>query len=609
MTLKKQFLFFLFFLCQIICAQQDSIIKLNEVLISDAQLTKFFNSQSVSKLNDSVISKNKTSLTSLLNFNSVIYFKENGLGMVSSPSFRGTTAQQTAVIWNGININSTLNGQTDFNTISTKDFNTISVRAGGGSSVYGSSAIGGSIHLNNDLSFKNQFKNELQASYGSFNTANINYRMKVADEKFSTQISISRNSSDNDYEYLDTNLKNENGQFFNTSLNVNFAYKIDYKNVIKVYSYLLDGERHFSGTLVAPSKSKYVDTNTRNLVEWVGSYNKFTSKLKTAFLSEKYKYFENAATSIFSTAEVKTFLAKYDLGYKVNSKLELNSIIDFTQNKGNGEDIGKNTRNIGSGVLLLKHAPFKQFLYELSVRKELTDSYKSPVLYSVGTTFSPFSFYKLKVNGSRNFRIPTFNDLYWQGSGNPDLKPESSYQVEVGNEFKFKNTTFSVTGYYIKIQDLLRWSPGSGGNWTPNNVADVVTYGAEILMNTSKKFGKSQFDFNATYGYTISNDEQKNKQLIYVPYHKFTASLAYSYEKFTTHFQYLYNGKVFTSSDNFYSLDAYLVSNAGINYAFGKKKFFQLGFDVLNVFNENYQSVSMRPMPGRNYTINLIFNF
>ena len=609
MTLKKQFLFFLFFLCQIICAQQDSIIKLNEVLISDAQLTKFFNSQSVSKLNDSVISKNKASLTSLLNFNSVIYFKENGLGMVSSPSFRGTTAQQTAVIWNGININSTLNGQTDFNTISTKDFNTISVRAGGGSSVYGSSAIGGSIHLNNDLSFKNQFKNELQASYGSFNTANINYRMKVADEKFSTQISISRNSSDNDYEYLDTNLKNENGQFFNSSLNVNFAYKIDYKNVIKVYGYLFDGERHFSGTLAAPSKSKYVDTNTRNLVEWVGSYNKFTSKLKTAFLSEKYKYFENAATSIFSTAEVKTFLAKYDLGYKVNSKLELNSIIDFTQNKGNGEDIGKNTRNIGSGVLLLKHAPFKQFLYELSVRKELTDSYKSPVLYSVGTTFSPFSFYKLKVNGSRNFRIPTFNDLYWQGSGNLDLKPESSYQVEVGNEFKFKNTTFSVTGYYIKIQDLLRWSPGSGGNWTPNNVADVVTYGAEILMNTSKKFGKSQFDFNATYGYIISNDEQKNKQLIYVPYHKFTASLAYSYEKLTTHFQYLYNGKVFTSSDNFYSLDAYLVSNAGINYAFGKKKFFQLGFDVLNIFNENYQSVSMRPMPGRNYTINLIFNF
>jgi iron complex outermembrane receptor protein len=73
---------------------------------------------------------------------------------------------------------------------------------------------------------------------------------------------------------------------------VDFGYKIDSKNILKFYSYLFEGERHFSGTLAAPSKSKYVDLNTRNLLEWVGSYSQFTSKLKLAFLSEKYKYFE-----------------------------------------------------------------------------------------------------------------------------------------------------------------------------------------------------------------------------------------------------------------------------------------------------------------------------
>ena len=79
--------------------------------------------------------------------------------MVSSPSFRGTTAQQTAVVWNGININSQLLGQTDFNTVSTRGYNSIAVKAGGGSVVYGSGAIGGTIHLNNDLKFKKTFKN------------------------------------------------------------------------------------------------------------------------------------------------------------------------------------------------------------------------------------------------------------------------------------------------------------------------------------------------------------------------------------------------------------------------------------------------------------------
>jgi vitamin B12 transporter len=609
MTLKNCFVFCLLLLCQFIFAQHDSIIKLDEVLITDAQLNKFSNSQSVAKLTDSVISNNKTSLTSLLNYNSVIYFKENGLGMVSSPSFRGTTASQTAVIWNGININSQLNGQIDFNTISAKDFNSIAIRAGGGSAIYGSSAIGGSIHLNSELSFVPKFDNILQINYGSFNTLGLNYKMQVVTGKLSSQVSISRNSSDNDYPYLNTNQNNENGQYYNTSLNVNLGYKMNSKNVLKFYSYLFEGKRHFSGTLVAPSKSKYVDLNTRNLLEWVGNYNQFTSKLKVAFLSEKYNYFENAATSILSYGETKTVTTKYDLSYKINSRIELNYILDYTQTNGSGTDIGDDERQIGSGILLFKHKPFSKFLYEIAVRKEITTNYDSPVLFSIGTNYSPFKFYQLKLNGSRNFRIPTFNDLYWQGSGNSNLQPESSYQLEIGQDFRFKNTTFSITNYYIKIQDLIQWSPDLSGNWRPNNVAEVTTYGLEVLLNYTKRQGKNQFDFNTTYAYTVSEDEAKKKQLIYVPYHKFTASLAYAFENFSAHYQYLYNGEVFTSSDNYYSLDDFWVSNVGIDYYFGKKKLLQLGFDLGNIFNKNYQSVAMRPMPGRNYTINLTFNF
>ena len=609
MATKKHFAFFLLLLCQIILAQQDTIFKLDEVIVSDAQLKKFSNSQSVQILNDSVITTNRNSLTSLLNYNSVIYFKENGLGMVSSPSFRGTTAAQTAVIWNGININSQLNGQTDFNTLNAKDFNSVAIRAGGGSALYGSSAIGGSIHLTNDLNFSNVFDNSFQVNYGSFNTIGANYKVKMATKKFSAQAAISGNSSDNDYAYLDSNLKNENGQFYNTSMNVSLGYKINSRQILKLHSHLFDSERYLSGTLAAPSKSKYIDLNTRNLLEWIGSYNQFVSKVKVAFLNENYNYFENASTSVFSYGAAKTMITKYDLLYKVNSKLELNSVLEYNNSKGSGSDIGQENRQIGSGILLLKHKPFSKFLYEVALRKEISDSYDSPMLYSAGTTFSPFSFYELKINGSRNFRIPTFNDLYWQGSGNANLQPESSYQAEIGQVFKFKNTRVSLTNYYIKIRDLIQWSPDVDGNWRPNNIGKVTTYGLELLLDHTKKFGSNQIDFTATYAYTVSEDEVKKKQLIYVPYHKFTTSFAYSHRRFSVYCQYMYNGEVYTSSDNFYSLDDYLVSNAGVNYQFGKKKTFKFGLDILNVFNESYQNVSIRPMPGRNYTINLTFNF
>ena len=57
MTAKKLFLFWMLLLCQVIFAQQDTIVKLKEVVVSDVQLQRFSNSLSVEKLNDSIIEK------------------------------------------------------------------------------------------------------------------------------------------------------------------------------------------------------------------------------------------------------------------------------------------------------------------------------------------------------------------------------------------------------------------------------------------------------------------------------------------------------------------------------------------------------------------------
>lgn len=610
MTFKKLYLFLLFSICQSALAQHDSIHHLAVVEISDLQLKNYSDSQSVLKLSDSIINKNQASLTSLLNYNTVIYFKENGLGMVSSPSFRGTTAQQTAVVWNGININSQLNGQTDFNTISTRDFNSISVRAGGGSSIYGSSAIGGSIHLNNTVKFENHFSNSLRLNYGSFNTFGGNYKLDASDGKFSTQVSISRNSSDNDYDYVDSDDKNLNGQYYNTSMNAAIGYKINDNNFLKLYSYVFDGERHFSLIFPSEIKTKYQDLNTRNLLEWDSFFGRFVSKVKVGALSEKYKYFDNIDSESYTFGEVKTYIGKYDLAFQATDAIQLNAILDYTQNKGKGSDIKNEQRNIGSASLLLKHNLTKKFLYEASLRKEFTNNYKSPLLFSLGTSWKAAHFYTLKLNGSKNFRVPTFNDLYWQPGGNENLKPESSYQAELGNEFRFNTFKITLTGYYIDIKDMLRWIP-NGSNWSPQNTNKVRTYGGEAIVSWSKNFGNHHVMLNGTYGYTVSEDMEKKKQLIYVPYHKATSSLSYSWKKLSADYQLLYNGEVFTRSDNNsrYNIDAYLVSNASLHYDFGKKNSCILGFQVLNLLDEKYASVESRYLPGRNFNMYLTLNF
>ena len=606
---KKLALFFAFTACSLIWAQQDSIFHLREVVLVDSQLKNFSDTQNTTQLNDSVIQKNQASLTSLLRYNSVIYFKENGSGMVSSPSFRGTTAQQTAVIWNGININSQLNGQTDFNTLTTRDFNSITVRAGGGSVIYGSGAVGGTIHLNNEVAFKEKFENQLRLNYGSFKTFGANYTLDIATDKISANASISRNQSENDYEYIGYDKKNANGQYENTSFNSHFGYRLNRNNEIRFFSYLFDGSRNFSGTIASPSKSNYLDFNTRNLLEWTNYSGLFTSKTKMAYLTEEYKYFENKALENFTTGNANTFIAKYDLLYNWSSKIKINSIIDYTQNSGSGSSLTMNKREIGSFSLLFKHQIAKKFSYEASLRKEITSNYKSPLLYSLGGNLQLFKWYALKFSGSKNFRIPTFNDLYWQGSGNLNLKPESSLQAEIGQVFSYKNASLTTTAFYSKITDMLRWLPNVSGQWQPNNTDKVSIYGLEALFHWNKDFTNSSIQLNGTYAYTISENADTDKQLIYVPFHKATSSAAYRFKRITFTYQNLFNGAVFTSSDNAYKLKEYSVSNISLEYKIGNKKPMSVSFQVLNLENKPYQNVLSRPMPGRNYMMNLTLNF
>ncbi|MGB1211555.1 MAG: TonB-dependent receptor plug domain-containing protein [Lacinutrix venerupis] len=611
--MKKSILILFTIICSLSCLAQtklDSIQNLDEVILSDSKLKTFTNTQSVLKITDSVIKKQNALLTHLLNSNTPIYFKENGYGMVSSASFRGTTAQQTAVVWNGININSQLNGQTDFSTVNTKVFDNIDVRSGGGSVLYGSGAIGGSVHLNNEIRYNNENTNYISTSFGSFSTINTTYKGQFSTNKLSVNANVSYLKSDNDYKYVDTNKTNLNGAFYSNNFGLNLGYKINDNNILKVYSSFYDGQRHFALQTSTETPSKYKNKDTRNLIEYVGLTDKFTSKLKVAYITENYKYFSNIARDTYTDGDVNSLILKYDLSYKLDDNITINPVIDYTQNSGKGSSINKVKRDVTGFNLLYKHSVGKRFLYEITTRQEITNNYNSPLLYSLGLKYSFSDLYTLSINGSKNYRVPTFNDLYWQDGGNLNLKPETSYQIEIGNVFTYKNLDLSLTGYYNDIKDMIRWLP-TGTIWMPINTDHVKTYGIETALNVKQSFGENHLSLSSTYAYTVSEDQERETQLIYVPYHKATATLSYNYKRLSAYYQQLYVGEVFTQSDNNkkYNVDAYYLSHFGVDYTFGSNKNFRLGAQVNNIFNHNYQSVLGRFMPGTHFNTYLNFNF
>jgi len=590
-------------------AQLDSIQKLEEVLLVDSKLNDYSEGYQLSKLSDTLIKRNSASLTDVLRLNSTIYFKENGYGMVSSPSFRGTNAAQTAVIWNGININSNLNGQTDFNTISPNAFSDITIRSGGGSSQYGSGAVGGSIHLNNNLLFKKRNTNQLNLGFGSFGTYQGIFKTIQASNRGYFDLGIDFISSENDYDYKGLNQKNENGEFSRFNISANAGLKLK-KGSLSWNSNYFSSDRNFSGSITAPSDDNYKDVTTRNLVSWKTKSNKLNFTLKAAHLFERYRYFPNKENDLFFEGKSNTIIGDYLLEYNVLDNLKISSVLNYTYINSEGSNIGNNNRNTFAAVLLLKHQVNKKLSYGLNFRQEFLNDFDNPFLFAFDVKYDVKKWYSLKINTSKNYRVPTFNDLFWDAGGNEYLNPETSYQAEIGNEFGWKNIQLGLNVFYITSEDLIKWQPSDSGLWMPVNISETENYGAEFFTEYSKNIKEHQLSVSVNYAYTSAIDKEKNKQLIYVPYHKITGLLSYNFRNISAYYQLLFNGEVFTTTDNLGILDAYSISNFGMDYSFNKKTFpIKIGIKINNILNTYYENVAYRPMPNRNFQTFINFKF
>lgn len=611
LIMKYLFLLFTLFNCFALFSQEKKTEALDTVYLKSVKIVEKSIGQKTTVLSKTTLQNYSPQLTEILNFETPIYFKENGLGMVSSPSFRGTTAQQTAVVWNGININSQFLGQTDFNTISTTSFDEIVVRPGGGSTQFGTGTIGGSVNLNNNFSFNQQETLSVKAKYGSFNTKEIGLKASTSTSNLNINGGIAYFDSDNDYKFPNSNQKNENGEFYNKSAFLNSAYKFNKHQQLKLYASLFNGLRHFSILETTQSRTKYKDENLRLMLEYNGVFNKYFVNTKAAVIKEDYTYYpELNSNNNLSTGKATSKIIKNEFGYKIDNAILLKAFINYNNTIGKGSNYKNEKREILTTGIYFKHNLNKNLVYQVTVSGDNSSKYESPLLYTLGAEYTVTPWYRISINSSKNYRIPTLNDLFWPGAGNPDLKPETSLQHELTNTLIFKDFNFKLTGYYNNIKDLIVWLPVSGEVWKPVNTNKVLIKGIEVEASYTKHIRNHYFRIGLSYGYTNSENRETNRQLMYVPYHKFVGSLLYKYKRINFSIHNNYTGVVYTQTDNNKetALDPYLLTNLQFGVALNTKESINLGFKIKNAWNTTYQSVAYKPMPLRNYQIYITLN-
>lgn len=594
-------------------AQPLQPIELAELIIEQTKITSQSKSQHAIVLKDSLIDNSLGTFTDFLQKNTTIYFKENGYGMVSSPAFRGTSAQHTSVLWNGIKVNSALLGQTDFNSTAFKSYDNIVVKPGGGSVLYGSGAIGGTIHLNNEIAFDSKTANKLQLNYGSFNTKGIHYKLSTSTEKWTLNVHFGYNKSANDYEWIGKDRNNINGQFYNTDFGVAVGYKLNLKNTIAFYSATYNDDRHFALLTPYQTKTKYQNNYYRNLLKWHYRSNKFLNTFYVANIQESYTYFDQLPTKSSSGGKATTMYLKNESFYNAAHHLKFIGFVEYQKTVGEGKNsnLPFTTQEVFAVSILGNYDVTHNLGVEVGVKNEIAKDYANPFLFSAGFYFNSKQ-YQLKVNTSKNYRIPTFNDLYWQPGGRLDLKPETAHQFDVNNTFKTRYITVSVSAYHTTIKDMIRWIPTETGFWDAANTDQVAIYGADLLVALQKKWNKHSVQLNANYGYTKSIDQKNQKQLTYTPLNKFNINLSYTYKNFSVSPAFMYVGKIYTTAlnDELNALDGYGIVDLDFQQKITiKNNPYFINLKIKNVANTVYSNMPERVMPGRDYHLQIIKKF
>lgn len=202
-------------------------------------------------------------------------------------------------------------------------------------------------------------------------------------------------------------------------------------------------------------------------------------------------------------------------------------------------------------------------------------------------------------NVTRNMRTPPNYVLYNKGDS-ISLKPELSWNQELGWRYSEDNMALSATLFYISFKDRQISTTDVNGDYVVANVGEVKNRGLELEWS-----GKLPHDFNYYASYTYTQSEQmddlsnKNvllptsgKQLANVPENMFNLSLGYDDSRYYGNVVGKYVGAFYGDLTNDEKIAGRTVVdlNAGIHLPVDKKvlKSATLRFSMLNVFDKEY---------------------
>ncbi len=569
---------------------------------------------------------NAATVADLLGQAGGVFLRQNGGGgSIATLSMRGGASEHLLVLMNGIRYNNFQNGLVDLNLLPVQNIDRIEMVNGGNSALYGSDAVAGVVNI---LTKEPGGKPGFRALFGLGSFGGEQYVVEGASTLGAVGVlaGFSSDRGTDNYSFADASSAGgsdarTNADFARRQFYLHGNLRIDDRSKIRVAVQNVSSDRGSPGpyTGAAGSAARLFDNDlhvSANCSRAVGAQFEWT-------VGAAYHYG-------YETYRDPDPLYPYETFYKNNSfnfneqvrwepipSQKLTFGWEYMRGGLESPDFDSAISRAQSSVYLSHEARLdadRPFLNRFSIFTtarfdQVTDGdHAFTPKFGMNILILPEGDVHIRSTVGRSFRSPSFNDLYFRGFSNPDLRPEHSTSFDAGVSASWAaagDQSLEVTYFHLDTDDRILFDPIA---FAPKNIGQVKSSGLELTYSAALFHRGVNIRVNYSYTNALKmnqdslNDPTFEKQLTYVPKEILNVSLSATLRPFTINVAYLVVGERFTSSDDATSVPAYRLVNQNVvlRPMIGEWNVYVKG-EVNNLFDVDYQIYRSYPMSKRSY--------
>jgi vitamin B12 transporter len=578
------------------------------------------------------------------------------VGSSKSVSFRGSTSDQVLVLLDGVRLNSGRISSVDLTTIPMEIIDRIEVLKGGASTIYGSGAIGGVINIITKKADTPQVS--LSLTNGSFipraaSTVSADYTVfpyvytqssaasSLLDLLDSQQLQLSLagklgglglmgggsfTRAANGFTWYDST--QINGWRRRTNADVlagSGNLGVDLQLLGGAFSARTMLEASNTGT---PGSLTYIsqagrqyDTSAAGTLGWKSDRflrDDLSLDVKVCYRYDDLRFSDPA----YPQSVHQTHTASLDVTQRFAPSDSLSFVYGgsayFDYVNSNSYSSPKNRLNL-AGFLSVPVALTDAVTITPSGRYDWFSDFSGSLSYSLSAVLllSPES--SLRASAGSAYRAPALNDLYWYdplgptdpngySTGNPNLKPETSYSAEIGWSLISRRLSVDASVFTRVVFDNIVWLYDAAvappyGAYLPENLTRTLYPGAEIHAKAAI-IGPLGLEASYTFVYSyLLNDGTKNLsfsdnlRVPYSPMHTASVSLRWNGTEVSAGIEGEYVSDKYTDNANTTAsmIPGYFVANADLKLRATDRV--ALTLTGKNILNSLYYTQLGYPMP------------